>query len=358
MSDDPVAHTSSPPELPPYLKTVCDLKPIVGTPTDDELVGIHVVVQVANKVVDVQGVGDSALLARLSEHLFNAQMGKRLSSATTPHILMVVARYRGKYTGTVFPENTTYIPPTLPAHVTVHLESITGVPSEEDVIKVQTAMRSYQQFSNIPSMFDTRINMELSQHLFDIQMARYTQRARQSHPNTVPHQALDSSTIERTADVIEGSNATGNNPGSGANVRLVRPEQSAQDAGIRDAMEKSNRLAEQANQLAERANLLIERSNQLMERSSEPAEQSNRLAERFNELFGRLIEHFERSDTLAEGLIKPMEKIGDVLGNINRVLVRIQHAIIRNCKGNTLESMDCLTNERGETPVIFHATTV
>lgn len=45
-----------------------------------------------------------------------------------------------------------------------------------------------------------------------------------------------------------------------------------------------------------------------------------------------------------------MEKLGDVLGNINRVLVRIQHAIIRNHKGNTISALDCLVNEKGETP--------
>ncbi|KDN40471.1 hypothetical protein RSAG8_08091, partial [Rhizoctonia solani AG-8 WAC10335] len=36
--------------------------------------------------------------------------------------------------------------------------------------------------------------------------------------------------------------------------------------------------------------------------------------------------------------------------NINRVLVGIQHAIVRNYKGNKLTAADCLVNEKGETP--------
>ncbi|CUA67626.1 hypothetical protein RSOLAG22IIIB_07482 [Rhizoctonia solani] len=35
---------------------------------------------------------------------------------------------------------------------------------------------------------------------------------------------------------------------------------------------------------------------------------------------------------------------------VNKVLVGIQHAIIRNHKGNTATAVDCLVNEQGETP--------
>ena len=41
-----------PPELPPYLKSVYDLKSIVGTPSDDEVIGIHAVIRMAQKAVD------------------------------------------------------------------------------------------------------------------------------------------------------------------------------------------------------------------------------------------------------------------------------------------------------------------
>ncbi|CCO37655.1 hypothetical protein BN14_11813 [Rhizoctonia solani AG-1 IB] len=157
MTNIVINQVYSPPELPQYLKDVCDLRPIVGTPTDDELIGIHSVIQVASKAADIRGLGDSLLLARLSEHLFSAQM----------------ARYRVTYLDVVLPENATYIPPKLPSHVSVHLETVTGIPSEEDIIKAQEAVRSYQQFSNVPSMFNAGTNVELSQHLFDMQMGAF-----------------------------------------------------------------------------------------------------------------------------------------------------------------------------------------
>ncbi|CAE6400683.1 unnamed protein product [Rhizoctonia solani] len=86
----------------------------------------------AQKAVDIPGTGDPALLARLYEHLFDIQ----------------IAKYRNRYLSVVFPETTAYTPPALPAHVTVQLEPVTGAPSEEEVIKVQSAIRSYDQFSN------------------------------------------------------------------------------------------------------------------------------------------------------------------------------------------------------------------
>ncbi|CAE6435798.1 unnamed protein product [Rhizoctonia solani] len=336
MSGALVEQVCSPPELPLYLKNVCELKSITGAPSDEELIGIHAVIQVANRVVDVQGVGDFMLLARLSEHLFNAQM----------------ARYRGKQLGVIFPEYMIYTPPTLPAHVSVRLEPVTGAPSEEEVIKVQEATRSYQQFSNAPSLFDPRVNMELSQHLFDIQMARYMQRAKQN-PIPVPRQTPGSRLVEQTTDVVEDLNATTNNIGTGANaIELIEPGRVVADVGIRDALEASNRLAEQANRLAERANALIERSNQLMEQPSQLTNQPKSLAEQPTGIVGRLTEHLERFDRLAERLIKPTDAIGDTLKKMNRVLVWIQHAIVRNRQDNTITAFDCLVNEDGEIPAL------
>ncbi|CAE6424209.1 unnamed protein product [Rhizoctonia solani] len=140
----------SPPQLPLYLKNVYDLKPIVGVPSDEEVIGIHAVIRVANKVVDVEDMGDPTLLARLSEHLFGVQL----------------ARYRSKRAAV----DTAYTPPSLPAHVSTQPGPVKGTSSEEDIIRAQSALRAYQQFSNIPSMFDPRVDMELSQRLFDIQM--------------------------------------------------------------------------------------------------------------------------------------------------------------------------------------------
>ncbi|CAE6455631.1 unnamed protein product [Rhizoctonia solani] len=134
----------SPPELPAYLRNVHDLKLIEGVPSNDEMIGIHTVIRVANKVVDVQGVGDPGLHARLSEYLFETQMGKGLLN----HLLSnhPVAKYRSKYLCT-FTNDVTYMPPVLPGHISVNLEPIFGSPSEDQVIKVHEAMRSYQKYS-------------------------------------------------------------------------------------------------------------------------------------------------------------------------------------------------------------------
>ncbi|KAH7335728.1 hypothetical protein B0J17DRAFT_52068 [Rhizoctonia solani] len=153
-----------------------------------------------------------------------------------------------------------------------------------------------------------------------------------------------------------------NNAGTGADdSQLYEPPQVADDRVIRDAIERSNRLAEQANQLAERSNLLIERSNkiaeranQLVERSIRPPEQPNLSAARLNDLYEQLNTHYEasnqhhgHSNALAEESAKPVR---DMLRNINKVLVGIQHAIVRSHKGNTLDALDSLVNVKGETP--------
>ncbi|CEL58678.1 hypothetical protein RSOLAG1IB_08742 [Rhizoctonia solani AG-1 IB] len=329
----------TPPDLPPYLKKVYELKPIAGAPNNEELMGIHAVIRVASRVVDVPDMGDHLLLVRLSEHLFNAQM----------------AKYQSKYSRTVFPENTTYAPPVLPAHVSVKLEAIIGAPSEEEIIKVQSTIRSYHQFSSIPSMFNPRVDMELSQHLFDIQMAKYALRVRE---NFVPSEASVED-VEDTTLVLEETNNTTNNAGSGANIiESARPTGMAEEIRLqdRDVIERSNRIAEQANQLAERSNRLIERSNQiaevlnqLLERYSHYVEQPQRPPEKSDELLERLNGHFEKSNQLAAESKKPTERLGEILGTMNKVLVGIQHAIVRNHAGNTQFAVDCLINEQGDT---------
>ncbi|CAE6422856.1 unnamed protein product [Rhizoctonia solani] len=314
----------APPSLPPYLKKIQNLNAIVGVPSDEELIGILSVVRAAQKAAEIPGMGDSVLISRLSDHLFDVQM----------------ARYQSKYLATISPENMTYTPPTLPAHISIRLEPVTGVPSEEEVIKVQDAIRSYQQFSNAPLIFDPRVNMELSEHLFNIQMGK------ESHASSIPYEIPRTNlteTVERVTNVTEEPSPSTNNIGTGADV--VDSGRAVQDTGTRDAIERSNRLAEQANQLAERANLLLERSNQIAERSNrlmeqarQPVDQLNKSAEHFHGLFERLDKHLEQSNDIAKGSVKPVEKLGDVLRNINRVLVRIQHAIIRYTFGNILKN--------------------
>ncbi|CUA69489.1 hypothetical protein RSOLAG22IIIB_08496 [Rhizoctonia solani] len=329
----PPGQVCYPPELPIYLKSVHDLKPITGVPSDEEVIEIHGVIQVANRASTIPGMSDPELLMELGDHLFSAQM----------------AVYRSKYTSLLFPSDVTYTPPTLPAHVPVKLELISGAPSDEQVTKVQEAIRSYQKYSEIPSMFEPRVSAELSQHLFDIQMARYMSRAAQHRPAT----RLQAATHD-----------TMNNAGTGADLTESRrlPED-----GVRDILERSNQLAERANQLSERSNQLIERSNQIAEQTSQlverarPAElpersadQPNNSSEQFNELTGRLGQHLEQSNRLVEEYTKPVEQLGDVLRTINKVLVGIQHAIVRNHRGNTRDAVKCLVNEKGDVPRAFH----
>ncbi|CAE6477858.1 unnamed protein product [Rhizoctonia solani] len=366
MSSDPVDEACSPPGLPPYLKSVYDLKPIWGVPSDEEVIGIHAVIRMANKVIDVPGMGDSVLLAQLMEHLFNVQMGE--------------FRYHSTYRGLALLEDTTFTPPALPVHVAVQLEPITGPPSEEEIIKVHNAVRSYHHFTNTPSIFDPHVEMELSQHLFNLQMARYTERAKKNRASSAPHKTPNSKlakSVERAVDVAEETSAT-NNAGIGANTAgLIQPAERATEVDLHDAIERANRLAENANRLAERSNQLIERSNQLIERSNKIAEHTNQLLERssqcleqsnkhagcFDELSKKVNQHLERpnqpsdqSNPMAEKLTKSAEKLEGIFGNINRVLVRIQHAIVRNHKGNTISALDCLTNEKGEIPITSKVT--
>ncbi|CAE6487971.1 unnamed protein product [Rhizoctonia solani] len=84
-------------------------------------------------------MGDSVLLSRLSEHLFDLQMvlGYHVSGGTQ------IFTVPNKDSNT--PQ---YAPPTLPVHVAVKLEVVSGIPSEKDIIKVQDAIRAYQQFVN------------------------------------------------------------------------------------------------------------------------------------------------------------------------------------------------------------------
>ncbi|KAG8755824.1 hypothetical protein FRC11_005755 [Ceratobasidium sp. 423] len=226
----------SPPELPPYLKSVYDLKPIVGSPKDDEVVGIHAVIRMAQKAVDIPGTGNAALLAQLSEHLFDVQMG------------------------TVLPETTTYAPPALPVHVTVQLEPITGIPSAE-YIKTW----SYRSIYLISD--------------------GYTQRASERHAHSASCEIPSSSVTGTRQRVAPELSTSTNNVGSGAST--IEP-QLTRDIGIQDALERSNRLAEQTNQLIERSNQVAERANQIVEESNHPVGQSNELVERFNQLFERL----------------------------------------------------------------------
>ncbi|EUC58596.1 PSDC domain protein, putative, partial [Rhizoctonia solani AG-3 Rhs1AP] len=216
-----------------------------------------------------------------------------------------------------------------------------------------------------------------------------------------PVQIPDSSSTSSTEPIN-----TTNNVGTGANtVDPYHITQPVPDINVRELMERSNQLAERFNQLlersnelvercaqpidqshsstlsdqfnrvlerlivlvehprqptehsdalAERFNQLLERFNQLMEQSKEPAHRANELAEKANQLMEQLGESSEYSNELSEQTASCWDRMGDVLGNINRVLVGVQHAIVRNHKGNKINAIDCLVNEQGRIPVEMH----
>ncbi|CAE6397459.1 unnamed protein product [Rhizoctonia solani] len=117
------------PKLPTYLKHVYDLKPIMGVPSDAEVIGIHAVIQAARKTSDIPRMNNPSLLMKLTDHLFSAQM----------------AKYQNKYSLITFPSDATYMPPVLPTHVSLRLEPISGAPTDDDMMKVQDAVQTYQE---------------------------------------------------------------------------------------------------------------------------------------------------------------------------------------------------------------------
>ncbi|CAE7148505.1 unnamed protein product [Rhizoctonia solani] len=279
----PSGQVHHPPELPTYLKKVYDLKPIVGVPSDAEVIGIHAVLQAAYRASGIPGMHDSSLFMGLTEHLFRAQM----------------ARYRSMYSLVAFSSDSIYMPPTLPAHIPVKLEPISGTPSDEEITKVQEAVLSYQQFSHAPSMFDPHMNMELSQHLFDLQMARYMRRAGESEAS------LNQETTQNNLSEKEGE-------GIANLAQETTISDTIDNVGVKDPTKYESEQKSQIGMQDTGVREVIERSNQLAER------------------------------------------VGEALGHINKVLVGIQHAMIRAQFGTgkdvyyNLHTMGCLVNHKGE----------
>ncbi|CAE7170437.1 unnamed protein product [Rhizoctonia solani] len=391
----PPGQVCYPPELPLSFRNVYEIKPVVGAPSDDEVIGIHAVMHAASRVSGVIGMHDPRFFMQLADHLFNVQM----------------ARYRSKYSLITFPSDATYTPPSLPTHISANLKPVSGTPSDEEITKVHDAIQTYQELRRIPSLFDVRVNMELSQHLFDLQMARHMRISGESQPRAIYQTPISMEPAHPTRDAetqrsSEDSLTATNNMGTGANV--TDNFQPPSKINVCDLMERSNQLAERCNLLLEHSNELIarynqpanesssqtlaERFNQVLERltqiigTHQPMEQSDRMTDRFNQLFEclnqqvgqstqctqranelarqsnnsadranklaeRLNELHESSNRLSEQANQTWEQVRGVLGNLNRVLVKVQHAIVRNHKGNTARAVDCLVNEKGELPV-------
>ncbi|KAL5632032.1 hypothetical protein ACGC1H_000154 [Rhizoctonia solani] len=247
-----------PPELPVSFRNIHDLKPIVGVPSDGEVIGIHTVMHVASKVSGVPGMHDPKFFMQLADHLFNVQM----------------ARYRSKYSLVTFPSDATYTPPALPTHISVNLEPVSGAPSDDEISKVHEAIQTYQELRRIPSLFDGRVNMELSQHLFDLQMARHMQIAGESQLRPVLQEEAELANPVHSAESAQTSTESinnTNNAGTGANnVHTHHTPQPAPGIDVLELMERSNQLAERFNQLLERSNELVERCTQPIDQSRSP----------------------------------------------------------------------------------------
>ncbi|CUA69492.1 hypothetical protein RSOLAG22IIIB_08500 [Rhizoctonia solani] len=295
-----------PPELPTYLRNVYDLKPIVGVPIDADVIGIHAVVQAANRVSGAPGMHDPSLLMGLAGHLFSVQM----------------AKYRSKFSLVTSPSDATYTPPKLPAHVSIKLEPVSGAPSDDEMMKAQEVPSFYRQFSHAPSMFDVHVNMELSQHLFNLQMARYMRHAGESQPGPAPQSTTRPECPVRAVDQMHSvaglANST-NNAGTGAQAIGACQSQSPPCVEMREMMDRSNQLTERFNWLLECSNESAERYMQstyeaISQTSSErldhllkrltlveqSAEQPNPFIERFNQLFERLNRLVEQSNQSAQ----------------------------------------------------------
>ncbi|EUC58348.1 laminin domain protein, putative [Rhizoctonia solani AG-3 Rhs1AP] len=215
------------------------------------MIGIHAVIQAANSVSGVPGMQQPVLLVRLAGHLFDAQM----------------ARYQSKHPPIIFPSDAAYIPPVLPVHMVVKLETIFGSPSDDEMTKVQDAVQSYQELRRFPLMFDAHVHMELSQHLFDIQLARHMRHA-EEHQESVTSQttARPEDSIRIARPVIDAypttainANAATNNAGKGASApsttQASRLETSAE---VHELLERSNQFTGQFNQLLEQPNEVTE----------------------------------------------------------------------------------------------------
>ncbi|KEP50551.1 hypothetical protein V565_077940 [Rhizoctonia solani 123E] len=165
-----------PPQLPPFLANVINLKPITGIPGREEIKLVHEAVRALNNFPHTSELRNSDLSIELSQHLFDIQMEIPNQCATKREPLSFIAPNQISHFIHVV-QDIVYDPPTLPAYIPVELKPVTGPPSNADIASVHTALRISESFVNVPSIFDPDLHVQLSQHLFDIQLARHVQRS-------------------------------------------------------------------------------------------------------------------------------------------------------------------------------------
>ncbi|CUA74833.1 hypothetical protein RSOLAG22IIIB_05728 [Rhizoctonia solani] len=230
-----------PPQLPDYLLAVHHLKPIVGKPVDEEVKAIHAVIRALNAVAHLPTFYNPELSMQLSQHLFAAQM----------------AIHQASFSKSLLPgAKSVYTPPILPSHVPITLNQVIGTPSDEELESTHNALRALDSLAIHPHLFDANLSMDLSQHLFNLQFARYTHESSEGHfvsdaapedaLHTEPQQSQEprSSTESREAPGLqEGQNVA---PVSGADrapqVTLELAQLGKPIEGIRDILESMNRV--------------------------------------------------------------------------------------------------------------------
>ncbi|CAE6450736.1 unnamed protein product [Rhizoctonia solani] len=99
---------------------------------------------------------DHKLSTQLAQYPFTVQM----------------AVYRNEYPSSIFPVKHTHTPPAVPEHISIALEPVSGAPWDEELESAHGVVRAMENLANSPS-FDSTLSVKLSQHLFNIQFARY-----------------------------------------------------------------------------------------------------------------------------------------------------------------------------------------
>ncbi|CAE7234157.1 unnamed protein product [Rhizoctonia solani] len=156
----------TPPQLPPYLASMHELKPIVGKPVGEDVKVIHAVIRALNAVNHLPAFYNPDLSMQLSQHLFGAQM----------------AIFKASYSMSLMPgDKSIFTPPDLPSHIPGKLDKISGAPSDEEIMSVQSVVRSVDNLATSPQLFDADLSMKLSQHMFNLQFARYIHDSSEGH---------------------------------------------------------------------------------------------------------------------------------------------------------------------------------
>ncbi|CAE6425118.1 unnamed protein product [Rhizoctonia solani] len=183
-----------PPQLPGYLSDTHTLNRIVGKPTDDDVKAIHSVIRTQNTMAHLPTFYNPDLSMQLSQHLFGAQL----------------AIYRVNYSMALLPgERSVYTPPTLPSHVPGTLSEVVGVPSNEEIKLVQGALRGVENLANSPRLFDPDLSMKLSQHMFNLQFARYMHDSSEGNFVSETEREAPNPAVPQGSHISEIANARG-----------------------------------------------------------------------------------------------------------------------------------------------------